>query len=194
MYNDNEELLQETESSMCNDNQESLQETELITCKDETKQAIYLLQSNMKPIRQIANWTAQQLGEKIGVSKQTISNLENMKTPMSLTQYIAIRTILDYEIRTNKDNCVLPDIVSVLLDREEEPTEEDNAIIQKAVQVVASSAAAGVSGETLESIFDDITEDCTVSPRSLTSCVSIIPKSILVNRTNNWLKKLLDQK
>lgn len=66
------------------------------------------MQSNLKLIRQIAGWTAEQLGEKIGVSKQTISNLENMRTSMSLTRHIAIKTILDYEIETNKENIVLP--------------------------------------------------------------------------------------
>ena len=42
------------------------------------------LQQNLSPIRKIAGWTAEVLGDKIGVTKQTISNLENKKTPMNL--------------------------------------------------------------------------------------------------------------
>ena len=61
------------------------------------------LQVNLSSIRKIAGWTAQDLGKKIGVTKQTISNLENQKTEMTVTQYIAIRTVLDYEIENNKD-------------------------------------------------------------------------------------------
>ena len=56
---------------------------------------IKLLQQNVRSIRQIAGWTSERLGEKIGVTKQTISDLENIKRPMNLTQYLAIRYILD---------------------------------------------------------------------------------------------------
>lgn len=43
------------------------------------------LQVNLSSIRKIAGWTAQDLGKKIGVTKQTISNLGNQKTEMTLT-------------------------------------------------------------------------------------------------------------
>ena len=55
---------------------------------------IQYLQENLQSIRKIAKWTAEDLGKKIGVTKQTISNLENNRTRMNLTQYIAILTVL----------------------------------------------------------------------------------------------------
>ena len=45
---------------------------------------IACLQKNLSAVRKIAGWTSEQLGEKIGVTKQTISNLENEKTKMTL--------------------------------------------------------------------------------------------------------------
>ena len=81
---------------------------------------IACLQKNLSAVRKIAGWTSEQLGEKIGVTKQTISNLENEKTKMTLTQYIAIRSIIDYEIQTNKENSVLPQVVEVLLNHYDE--------------------------------------------------------------------------
>lgn len=75
------------------------------------------LQSNLSAIRKVAGWTAEQLGDKIGVTKQTISNLENNRTKMTITQYIAIRSILDYEISNNQENIILPKVVEILLDR-----------------------------------------------------------------------------
>ena len=69
--------------------------------KEKKQKQIKLLQQNLCSIRKIAGWTTQQLGEKIGLTKQTISNLENNKTPMTLTQYIAIRAVLDFEMQTN---------------------------------------------------------------------------------------------
>lgn len=102
------------------------------------------LQINLNSIRKIAGWTAQDLGKKIGVTKQTISNLENQKTDMTLTQYIAIRTVIDYEIETNKSNEVLPQVVYLLLDiPDDEISAEDH---KKITQAVATLAAASVGG------------------------------------------------
>ena len=56
------------------------------------------LQNNLLLIRNAGGWTAEVFGDMIGVTKQTISNLENKKTEMTKTQYIAIRAVLDYEI------------------------------------------------------------------------------------------------
>ena len=56
------------------------------------------LQNNLLLIRNAGGWTAEVFGDMIGVTKQTISNLENKKTEMTKTQYIAIRAVLDYEM------------------------------------------------------------------------------------------------
>ena len=52
------------------------------------------LQNNLLLIRNAGGWTAEVFGDMIGVTKQTISNLENKKTEMTKTQYIAIRAVL----------------------------------------------------------------------------------------------------
>lgn len=117
--------------------------------KNKNTAQIVRLQKNLSSIRKIAGWTAEQLGEKIGVTKQTISNLENEKTPMTLTQYIAIRAIIDYEIQANKENVVLPKVVEILLDKEEEYSEEEHDRISKNVSTIASTAAGGASGAPL---------------------------------------------
>ncbi|HFI0114693.1 TPA: helix-turn-helix transcriptional regulator [Streptococcus suis] len=111
------------------------------------------LQKNLSSVRKIAGWTTEVLGEKIGVTKQTISNLENKKTPMNFTQYIAIRAVLDAEIENNKENTVLPDVITILLDSEEELDDDTYEEVQKSVSQVAASAAGGVSGVALATIF-----------------------------------------
>lgn len=110
------------------------------------------LQDNLASIRKIAGWTAEQLGEKIGVTKQTISNLENNKSPMNLTQYIAIRSVLDHEIQSNHENTVLPEVVAILLDNDD-IDENKYDEIKKAVSVAAVSAAGGIGGSTLAGIL-----------------------------------------
>lgn len=114
---------------------------------------VLLLQQNLAAIRKIAGWTAERLANRIGVTKQTISNLETGKTPMNLTQYIAIRAILDHEIETNKENTVLPQVVTILLDKRDELNEEDYAKLKDVINTVSISAAGGVTGTTLASVF-----------------------------------------
>ena len=41
------------------------------------------LQMNLGIIRKLAGWSPKELGDMIGSTKQTIHNLENMKSPMS---------------------------------------------------------------------------------------------------------------
>ena len=59
---------------------------------NERNKQIRRLQQNLSSIRKIAGWTAEILGEKIGVTKQTISNIENNK-PASAKQKHSISAI-----------------------------------------------------------------------------------------------------
>lgn len=120
--------------------------------KNQRTAQIICLQKNLSAIRKIAGWTAEQLGERIGVTKQTISNLENGKTPMTLTQYIAIRSVLDFEIQTNKENTVLPQVVEVLLNRYEEYSDEEREQLFEKVKTIAATASGGIGGAALAAV------------------------------------------
>ena len=140
------------------------------------------LQQNLSPIRKIAGWTAEVLGDKIGVTKQTISNLENKKTPMNFTQYIAIRSVLDYEIANNQENEVLPKVVALLLDCEDEMDESDYSKVQDVVGTVAATAVGGTSTDKLDMVFD-------VLIKSIPLVVPLI--GTLIGSSGTWSKKLL---
>ena len=45
-------------------------------------------QENLGPIRKVAGWTTQQLADELGVARQTVSNLETGKSPMTKLQYL----------------------------------------------------------------------------------------------------------
>lgn len=116
---------------------------------DQRQKQINRLQENLSSIRKIAGWTAEVLGNKIGVTKQTISNLENNKTPMNFTQYIAIRSVLDAEIEQNKENKVLPQVIAILLDIDNELDNDEYEEIQKSVETVSAVASGGIKGAAL---------------------------------------------
>jgi DNA-binding XRE family transcriptional regulator len=116
------------------------------------KKLISRLQHNLSAIRKIAGWTTEQMGEKIGVSKQTISNLENEKNPMNFTQYIAIRSVLDYEVETNPENDVLPKVMHILLDSNDDEYEE----YKDSVNLIAASAAGGATIGSLGTVLSTL--------------------------------------
>ena len=138
------------------------------------------LQQNLSSIRKIAGWTAEILGDKIGVTKQSISNLENEKSPMNFTQYIAIRTALDCEIESNKENEVLPKVVAILLDSDD-LDDEDYSKIKDVAATVAASAAGGTPTVKLDKVFD-------VLVASLPFIIPIV--GAIIGSSVNW-KKLI---
>ena len=107
------------------------------------------LQHNLSSLRNLAGWTAEDLGRKVGVTKQTVSNLENCRTSMSKIQYIAIRTILDYEARSNQN---LARALHLVLDDRDATIEEHKANEDK-VKAVAAATAAGVSSTAIAALL-----------------------------------------
>ncbi len=61
-----------------------------------TKQDIANLQKILLLIRTWFGMSAKELGDYIGVSRQTINNLERRRAQMTKTQYIAINVIFEY--------------------------------------------------------------------------------------------------
>lgn len=88
----------------------------VIQMNEITQARIDFLQEHLSAIRKLLGWSAAVLGDKIGVTKQTISNLENKKTKMAQTQYIAVRAVMEYEIRNRNDSTYLLEIAAALLD------------------------------------------------------------------------------
>lgn len=147
----------------------------------EREKHIKRLQQNLSSIRKIAGWSAETLGGKIGVTKQTISNLENQKTPMNFAQYIAIRSVIDSEIENNKENEVLRKVVAILLDCDDELDEDNYSKVQEVVGTVAATAAGGTPTAKLDTVFE-------ILIKSIPFAIPII--GAIIGSTTNW-KKLL---
>ena len=109
---------------------------------DESK--LVRMKKYLSVIRRVAGWTAEEMGEHIGVKRQTISNLEkNPNYPMTKTQYIAIRAVLYYEMEKNK-NQTLRELVDILIVNEDLSTEELQEV-DKAVEKVSQKNGRAVN-------------------------------------------------
>lgn len=142
--------------------------------KKVTDKEIEKLQDNLQIIRQAGKWTAEEFGEMIGVTKQTIRNLENKITPMSKTQYIAIRSVLDYEIEERQNDNVLISTVNLCLNSDNLPDAN------------VKQARAFVQGASKTSL------DSTYILAGLATLIGAAALEALTNKaTEGWMAKIL---
>ena len=103
------------------------------------------LQNNLEMLRKLFGWTAEQLGNRLGVTKQTILNLEHGKPVMSKIQYIAIRSVMETEAmrREGEEKENLLKVLSLVFNEDKSITEEQREKALDAAKVVSTATAAG---------------------------------------------------
>ena len=112
-----------------------------------TEDTRLILQNNLKAIRLILNWTSSDLGNLIGVTKQTISNLENQNNRLTKLHYIALRTVIDFEIKnlktTDRDRADRAEMLLNFFDESEKYAASENKSIDlEQISEVSSLIAA----------------------------------------------------
>lgn len=78
---------------------------------------IRTMQLSLRQIRQVLNFGVQEFGELIGLTRQTINNLETRKNNLSSTQYIAICAVIDNFVKEKPE--LLPILSKILTSNEE---------------------------------------------------------------------------
>ena len=115
-----------------------------------------ILQDNLKSIREILNWTSEDLGNLIGVTKQTISNLETKNSKLTKLHYIAIRTVVDFEIEkiktTDSDRAERAEMLLKVLSKAEAENLDFDEISQ-ASQLIVSSKSAATAGKIIGTLI-----------------------------------------
>lgn len=76
------------------------------------------MQTSLKQIRQVLGFGVQEFSELIGLTRQTINNLETKKNKMSSTQYIAICALIDNYTKDKSE--LLSAILNILASNDEE--------------------------------------------------------------------------
>lgn len=117
------------------------------------KATIEKLRRDLPTIRNIAGWSAERLAELLDVSRATVVTLENTENKMSVIQYLAIRKLLDEEIKDNA-NQRLAWAVNFLVDRDDIPEmakvkfrEDAAAVVRKIGRKAGSAAVSKALGE-----------------------------------------------
>ena len=112
---------------------------------------ISLLGENLLLFRQSLGWSAAELGKRVGVTRQTINNIENPEHSATLnkTLYLAIRCVFAEEIKSNPDETrILQELLSCLIDNPEDYDDDKrNEIIEQAKMLTPLIMTKSVSSD-----------------------------------------------
>lgn len=93
---------------------------------------------NLLLIRQAVGWSAEEFGDRVGLTRQTINSLENGKYKLTKIQYIAMRSILDDEMEKFPDETSMLNVVlQAFVDTPEKYSEDARDKIKSKVGLFA---------------------------------------------------------
>lgn len=149
------------------------------------------LQKVLLLVRRSVGWTAEEFGQRIGVTRQTINNLESGRNNLTKTQYIAMRSVLDAEIAKFPDETeMLRFILDAFVDRPENYAKEDREQILSKANLLAPAILAGASSR----------KDVSKEWMAVTASIGVITGAMVagligigLGATSEWLSKLLSE-
>ena len=154
------------------------------------------LQDNLLLIRRTVGWTAEEMGDRIGVTRQTINNLEAKRNKLNKTQYIAIRAILDAEMNQFPDETeMLRCILDVFIDNPEKYKKEDrDALLEKANMLTPSILAGTTSRKAVSKELVGIAGAMGFLVAAGAMALTAIPVAGAAVGASTWLAKVLKDK
>lgn len=104
---------------------------------------IQRMQDNLLLLRRIVGWSAEEMGQKIGVTRQTINSIESGRYKLTKTQYLAIRYVLNEEIIKNiEETKMLADVITIFIDDPDNYTENEKTELKNKANIIAPSVLA----------------------------------------------------
>ena len=159
---------------------------------------IIRMQENLLLIRRTVGWTAEEFGDRIGVTRQTINNIESGRSKLTKTQYIAMRSVLDAEmIKAPDETGMLKILLDVLVDNTEKYSKESrNELLAKAnlmaPSILAGTASrANVSKEWMSAVAAIIGAGMVLSPLGIGAGIAAVSTWLVksINESRNKTKK-----
>ena len=151
------------------------------------------LQEHLLLIRRAAGWTAEEFGERIGVTRQTINNLEARRNKLNKTQYIAIRAVLDAEMAASPDDTeMLKYLLDVFIDNPDKYEEKDREELLAKANMLTPSILAGTT--TRMAVSKELVGVAGALGIAALAIPIIGPGIAIAGRTSAWLLKALKDK
>ena len=150
---------------------------------------IVRMQENLLLIRRAVGWTASRFGDKIGVTRQTINNIESGRCKLNKTQYIAMRSVLDAEISSSpNDTKMLQVLLDVLIDNPQNYSEETREQVKEKANMMTPGILVGsVSREAVSAEWMNVF-------MGVLALTAPIPTALGLASVGGWLLKLVNKK
>lgn len=154
--------------------------------------SITSLQRHLSMLRKLYGWTMEQFGDRIGVTKQTVSNLERGKPKMTKLQYIAIRSVFESEAkeRDGEEKEILLKILDLVCDPDPDVSEVQRSEALNTAAVAAGAAASGVAAAATIKVLTS----SLISSGLFVAAPAAIPFVTSSVTTASWLSKMLREK
>lgn len=154
---------------------------------------IVRLQKNLLLIRRAVGWSAGQFGNQIGVTRQTINNIENGRNKLTKTQYIAMRSVLDAEIvKYPEETKMLKILLEVTVDHPENYSESYKKELIERANLICPAINAGTA--TREEVSNEWIKYATQGAMA----VGLIAGGIIgfleqssTNTISSWLQRVI---
>lgn len=155
---------------------------------------IIRMQENLLLIRRSVGWTAEEFGDRIGVTRQTINNIEFGRNKLTKTQYIAMRSVLDAEMAQSPDDTtMLRLLLDALIDHPEKYGEAERTEILAKANLMAPAILAGSA--TRETVSKEWVRSVSTAA-GITAALSTIPLvgAVAGGMVSAWLLKAMEAK
>lgn len=156
------------------------------------------MQEHLLLIRRTVGWTAEEFGDRIGVTRQTINNIEFGRNKLTKTQYIAMRSVLDAEMAQNPDDTtMLKLILDALVDHPENYAESERTEILSKANLMAPAILAGTaSRETVSKEWVRSVGIAAGYAAGISAALSAIPLvgAVAGGVVSGWLLKAIETK
>ncbi len=152
---------------------------------------IMRMQENLLLIRRTVGWTASEFGDKIGVTRQTINNIESGRNKLTKTQYIAMRSVLDAEISSSpNDTEMLKTLLEVLIDNPDNYSEKSRKEITERANMMVPGILAGTASR--ETVSKEWMKIGALAGGAALLAAPVFALGLTVAR--GWLQRLVGQK
>ena len=147
---------------------------------------IQRMQKYLLLIRRTVGWTAEEFGSRIGVTRQTINNIEAGRNKLTKTQYIAMRTVLEREIKQYPEETkMLKLTLEMFVDHPDNYSEEDKKELLAKANMVTPSILAGATTR------EDVSKELIKSAMNILGATVF---AVAMDVATDWLVEMLSNK
>lgn len=120
--------------------------------KQELEREIIIMQDHLQSLRKLAGWTSEELGKKLGITKQAVSALENKSSKLKQMHYLALIYLFETESEKNPENTTLKEVLELLFS-DPDNYEEKKVEIDKNITELAAALGGGGTSEKTASLL-----------------------------------------